>query len=110
VLLTPNHGSFPAGHATQCHFLATILKELLKDPITGNQRRGGDAAAQLDALADRIGDNRVIAGVHYTEDIDEGAKLGRALGGHFIKKAKPAGNPATPTQWLWKKADGEQWV
>jgi membrane-associated phospholipid phosphatase len=106
ILLTPGHGSFPAGHSTQCHFLAHILTDLI------GTRMGNEVPGQLQLLADRIGENRVIAGVHYMADIDEGAKLGKALGAHFLTKAKPASSstpPATPLQWLWKKADNEQW-
>src|SRR4030095_7529119 len=28
ILLTPRHGSYPAGHATQCHLLRVLLAEL----------------------------------------------------------------------------------
>jgi membrane-associated phospholipid phosphatase len=105
VLLTPNHGSFPAGHATQCNLLAYILKELV-----GN-RLGGDVVDQLFQLAARVGENRVIAGVHYDADITAGAILGKALAEYFLRKAKtPAGStPKTALQWLWNKADSEQW-
>jgi hypothetical protein len=113
VVLTPAHGSFPAGHATQCYFLATILKDLVGNRLGGdNLHPGGDVPDQLDKLAARVGENRVIAGVHYEEDITAGAQLGKDLGAYFLKKAKPVvgAQPQTALQWLWKKADGEQWV
>ena len=110
VLLTPGHGSYPAGHSTQCGFLAAILADL-----AGNSF-GADLGGQLDALAARIGQNRVVAGLHYQADIDDGLVLGKALAEkHFIPLAKPgkdaAGNAVvdTPLRWLWDQAASEQW-
>jgi len=100
VLLTPSHGSYPAGHSTQSAFLAHILKDLV-----GN-RRGNDLGPQLDALVKRIGENRGIAGVHYEADMTAGEDLGAQLGKYFLLKAK-AGN--TPLGWLWQKTNQEQW-
>jgi membrane-associated phospholipid phosphatase len=112
VILTPGHGSFPAGHATQCHLLATILTRLVGNRLGGDSTNpGGDVPAQLKMLADRIGENRVVAGVHYKEDIEQGAVLGNELAAYFLAKAIPAAStpPGTPLQWLWNKANTEQW-
>ena len=102
VLLTPNHGAYPAGHSTQCGFLAHVLKDLI------GASRGADLDAQLDALALRISDNRVVAGVHFEEDMTAGLALGKELGDYFLRKAKVGGQ--SPLGWLWTKASNEQWI
>ncbi len=98
MLLTPSHGSFPAGHSTQCHFLMTILAKLAR------ATPGSEVGRLLRRLADRIGENRVIAGVHYEPDIIAGAKLGDSLGEYFIASAQ---TPRSALNWLWKKASAE---
>lgn len=116
LLLTPGHGSFPAGHATQCHFLADLLTHLIGNRLGGSAGHpGGDLKHQLQLLADRVSANRVIAGLHYWPDIHEGKKLGRDLAKHFIALASPAPTaqassaPAPSLQWLWNKAYDEEW-
>jgi hypothetical protein len=101
VLLTPSHGSYPAGHASQSNILAEVLHELVRNKL------GKNLKDQLDKLADRIGENRVVAGVHYVEDISEGGKLGRKLAKYFLGLAKAPGPKKTPLRWLWKKAVAE---
>jgi hypothetical protein len=100
VLLTPNHGSFPAGHSTQGGILVTVLNDLVGTAL------GTDLPKQLDALADRVGENRIVAGVHFKPDIAAGKTLGQELGQHFINKAKIATTATAKTalQWLWKNA------
>jgi hypothetical protein len=98
VLQTPNHGSFPAGHASQCHILADLLGSLVGNKL------GADLAAQLPKLADRIGENRVVAGVHYSGDITGGKTLGKALKTYFETKAKIAGSAL---EWLSQQATAE---
>jgi len=104
LLMTPQHGSYPAGHAIQSYLVKDLLIEL-----TG-AAAGSDVADQLEALADRIGDNRVIAGVHYPIDIEEGAKLGSALAKRMIGWSDPANRApvaANALQWLWAGAKAE---
>jgi len=111
ILQTPNHSSYPAGHSTQCFFVANVLKALLKNGA-GVYPQGPDIVNQLDKLAQRISDNRVVAGVHFPEDMAKGADLGNQLAQYFIYMAtKPlvAGTDATAVQWLWGKARAE-WI
>jgi membrane-associated phospholipid phosphatase len=98
VLLTPGHGSYPAGHGTQGGFMAAILKKL-----TG-AAPASEVADQLTRLADRIGENRVVAGLHYPEDIATGSALGVRLAQHFMSRTQV---PGSALEWLWKKARAE---
>ena len=123
VLVTPGHGSYPAGHAVQCHFVAAVLKQLLTDaekinvgPDAGNPPAAtapnngnghmAETGEELIALADRIGMNRVIAGLHYVDDLKQGRRLGERLADYFVFKTKTKGSALN---WLWTKATNEQW-
>lgn len=83
-----------------------VLKALaahLPDPVRDDQ---------LLALAKRIGQNRVVAGLHYEHDIDKGAELGEKLAAYFVAQAVPPRPPPaaadfTALQWLWTAALAE---
>jgi hypothetical protein len=86
------------------------LKELMQ--TGGVYPQGADVADQLEKLAQRISDNRVVAGVHFPEDMAKGADLGKQLALYFTYMAtKPvaAGTDPTAVQWLWSKAKAE-WI
>ena len=72
-----------------------------------------ETAGQLLRLANRIGENRIVAGLHYKTDIDQGKELGESLGRYVIDMATnnvnstQATNNATSTKalnWLWQQA------
>jgi hypothetical protein len=124
VLPTPGHGSYPAGHSTQCHFVAAVLKTLLSEaadrkrkPTLDDVLAGpckytrklsevspalGDVSRQLDVLADRIAYNRVVAGLHYVEDNRGGVTLGTALAAYFLQRVRDGRHAALA--WLWERA------
>src|SRR4030095_6798907 len=89
MIPTPNHGSWPSGHATEAHAVARVLFELVA--------RGAVAAAdnQLRELlmrqAARIAINRTVAGMHYPVDSMAGQALGLAVGEYFIQRCQAAG-------------------
>jgi acid phosphatase (class A) len=64
----PGHPSYPAGHA----LIGTLTSECLADLLPQYKE-------PLRTLAARVAMNRVIAGLHYREDIDAGAKAAVAL-------------------------------
>ena len=107
LLQTPNHSAFPAGHATQAYLIRDVLVAVMDSKATA------EVQGQLTSLADRIGENRVVAGVHYLIDIKEGARLGRALGAHLVARAKSTSGLAAATPptdalgWLWAQAHAE---
>ena len=98
MLATPGHSSYPAGHAAQCHLLKGVLVNLLGIGAT-SERYG-----QLDRLADRIADNRIVAGLHYPIDNEQGRFLGTRLAEFFIAQSAVANSPLA---WLWKQARNE---
>ncbi len=64
MIATPGHPSYPAGHPFQTRLMSLALAELRPD-----------ARESLLALADRIGENREVAGVHYRSDTVAGKDL-----------------------------------
>ena len=79
----PNHSSFPSGHSLQSHLISGLLK--LAVPAGAAQTRRA-----LDHLADRVAENREIAGVHYRMDSRAGALAAREC------VARLAALPAAP--------------
>jgi len=71
----PGHASYPAGHALIAGLTAACLKDVTKGPAGLPSRLSFDEA--LDLLAETIGRNRVIAGLHYRSDISAGAQAGK---------------------------------
>ncbi|MCP3968801.1 MAG: phosphatase PAP2 family protein [Rhodobacteraceae bacterium] len=79
IIQTPDHSTFPSGHSTEAHALATVLHRLLA---------GQGAAEAVEAsempmafrIAHRIAVNRTVAGVHFPVDSAAGAVLGSMIG------------------------------
>ncbi|MGY3589151.1 hypothetical protein ACVIGB_001893 [Bradyrhizobium sp. USDA 4341] len=64
----PGHPAYPAGHA----LIGTLTSACLADLLP-------QYSQALSALAARVAMNRMIAGLHYREDIDAGARSALAL-------------------------------
>ncbi len=91
LIQTPDHSSFPSGHACEAFAMATVLNRLSRDegPVAGTSGGG----RQVFRMAHRIATNRTIAGVHYPMDSAAGALLGCAIGEHvmgLVSGAQPA--------------------
>lgn len=99
ILLTPGYSALPSGHATESHLVARLLRELLDQPSIC------PLAEQLDALAARITENRVIAGLHFPIDGAAGRMLGDTLAGFFtaLCRHRPAieDDQPVPTSATW---------
>ena len=78
VLLTPGYCALPSGHATEAYMFARVMRELM------GQQPGSGVALQLDHLAARIAENRVVAGLHFPADSTAGRLLGDTLAGLFV--------------------------
>jgi hypothetical protein len=98
--MTPGHGSYPAGHAVQAHLQKHLLARLLG---LGSSAREQEVYQQLDALAKRIGENRVVAGLHYDADIQAGEALAKPLGDYLFRRAVTG----SALGWLWDEAAKE---
>lgn len=81
VIEAPLHPSLPAGHAAESHVTATLL-----GAISG-VAPDSPTAELLRRLAHRIGENRVVAGVHYPIDCVAGRLLGDALSSFLLARA-----------------------
>jgi acid phosphatase (class A) len=71
----PGHPSFPSGHALESHMIALALARVVPN-------EGGLHTALL-AMADRIGKNREIAGVHFASDTLAGKIIAHKLFGYL---------------------------
>ncbi len=93
VIQTPDHSSFPSGHATEAFAVATVLTRLM---------RGEDASIAIKGwrmpfrLAHRIAVNRTVAGVHYPVDSAGGAILGCLIGEAIVAAGGPSGDAKCP--------------
>ena len=96
MIPTPNHGSFPSGHATEAHAVARVLFELASTAGLAKlppQPPPAPAVVQLREQlmrqAARIAINRTVAGMHYPVDSMAGQALGLAIGEYFIARCQP---------------------
>ena len=84
MIQTPDHSSYPSGHAIEVFAAATVMARLMTGMGPKEALAGSDAASQTAAMpfrvAHRIATNRSIAGVHFPVDSAAGAVLGCALG------------------------------
>jgi hypothetical protein len=73
MIAVPPHPAWPSGHGLQSYMVARCLIAGLPKPV-------GDALAKpIGALADRITDNRVIAGVHFPGDQVASARIAKGI-------------------------------
>ena len=77
IIQTPDHSTFPSGHATEAYAVATILNRIANSQ---SALKGLEDKALPFRLAHRIAINRTIAGVHFPVDSASGAMLGCAIG------------------------------
>lgn len=89
MILTPAYTSYPSGHATEAHFAAEFLPLLAGDPeyMKCQAPKGGrrdSMTRQMNRLAYRIAENRVVAGLHYPIDAVPGQALGVMLARYVV--------------------------
>jgi hypothetical protein len=72
--------SFPAGHAVQAYLISCLLAySLPRIPQQDTSLGPEKAFGPLFDLADRVSENRVVAGLHYPTDIVAGKAVGATL-------------------------------
>jgi len=84
IIQTPDHSSFPSGHATEAFTIATILNRLEN---AKSAKHGVNERNMYYRIAHRIAVNRTIAGVHFPVDSAAGAVLGCMIGDAIISLA-----------------------
>lgn len=72
IIDVPSHPSWPSGHATQSHAIATILS-LVVHPHSEKRRN------RFESTAKTIAENREWAGLHYASDSAAGVQLANNL-------------------------------
>lgn len=77
IMPTPNHPSYPAGHATISWAAATVLSEYLPN----NQQ-------EWERLAVEASDSRTIGGIHFPADNAAGTTLGTHIGDQVLNRWK----------------------
>lgn len=99
----PGHASYPAGHAAQARAVATVLQGLW----AGLPQPDADRLGRLSGrVADRVGWNRVVAGLHAPSDVEAGDTMGRALGAWVLVRAGvPTRTPTPPAPPTAQQAD-----
>jgi hypothetical protein len=82
MITTPGHGTYPMGHGCEARVTARLLAALTAP--TQADPTWVSLLDQLNRLAERIADNRIVAGVHFKVDQSAGRALGDALSDYLI--------------------------
>lgn len=93
--------SFPGGHALEGFLVARLLAMLAGPAAAANPSGLGQLDTQLQRLAARIANNRVVAGVHFPIDAIPGRMAGECLAEYLRFRCLP-GAPA----WVPRDFDG----
>ena len=100
-------GAFPSGHAMEAFMTARLLQLVSnqKAPqLPGGKDKEPRLEQQLQRLAMRIADNRIVAGVHFPIDSTAGRMLGETLATYIAYRC---GNRASKS-WIARKFNGSQ--
>lgn len=82
----PGHASYPSGHSTQAHLIARFLEEVM--PLAIKPTTGGREDGPLYLMAQRIGRNREVLGLHFRSDTDAGEKLAGSIHAAMLQCGK----------------------
>ena len=83
----PSHGAWPGGHAAEGLVAAHLLHALIKAAHPHMDAAPDDLLKlQLNRLAARIAQNRVVAGLHFPVDTLAGQVMGTALAEYLIRR------------------------
>ena len=95
MITTPGHGTYPMGHGCEARVTARLLAALAL-PVGGANPTWDSLNHQLGRLAERIAENRIVAGVHFRVDQGAGDALGEALADYLLAFAHDATDPNVP--------------
>lgn len=125
---SPNHPTYPSGHATIAGACATILKAFFEDttlittvvvpvqpnpsnptqliPLSNQGENLITVASELDKLASNVAMARSFAGVHYRIDGEQGILLGEAVAIKYLQDHCMNYNEQAFTGYVITKRDG----
>ena len=86
AILTPSHGSLPSGHSTEAFAVSNMLYQLLACDAQSNAPEDAALRRMLLALAARIANNRMVAGLHTPIDTSAGRMLGTVLADYLLAR------------------------
>lgn len=95
-MFRPEHPSFPSGHSSQCHMIAIMAEACF----------GAKIGKPSWKIADRVAENREIAGVHYAFDSAAGVKLAMVFSRHILRNRQIAARVAK-LRTKWKRTTRE---
>ena len=81
----PNTPAFPAGHALQARLITRCL-EMVVDPSNIPALNAPPTVTPLRFLADRIADNRVVAGLHFPRDNEAGVVVADTIFARLLRR------------------------
>jgi membrane-associated phospholipid phosphatase len=85
----PCHPAYPSGHAVIGGAVATVLLATFADrPMAASDQSPSTTHVELRKLAWNYGDARIILGIHYYSDVDEGLALGERAALLVLRQAK----------------------
>lgn len=85
IVLTPAYATYPMGHAAEAFMFSRVFAALTA------QVPGSPLVVQLDRLATRIAENRVVAGIHFPVDTGAGYVLAEAMAEYFVSRCDGVG-------------------
>jgi membrane-associated phospholipid phosphatase len=116
IIATPGWSTYPSGHATASYLVAELLEKLVMDGMPANAAKRKKLEAwvnnaklrkMLADLAERIADNRVVAGIHFPIDNKGGKDLATLLTSYLTGRSKEAATADSAYAWLWNRAADE---
>ena len=93
-LQTPPFPEYPSGHSTITAAAATVLTQLLGDNIAFTDStefkygHGVQSFKSFNDAARQASISRLYGGIHYRSALDNGAAIGRQVGGWVLQKAR----------------------
>jgi hypothetical protein len=110
MIATPPYSTFPMGHATEAYLAGYVLLQLVIDalptPTLWQQKWLTEVERMLDRLAQRVSDNRVVAGIHFPRDTAGGRELALRLWS-YMKDRRTATVDGSAFPGLWAQAVAE---
>ena len=103
-------GAFPSGHAMEAFMTARLLQLVSnqKAPqLPGGKDKEPRLEQQLQRLAMRIADNRIVAGVHFPIDSTAGRMLGETLATYIAYRCGNRGEQVVDRAEVQRKPKGE---